>query len=129
MASSKNKKMNVPVSGMSLVQIYALLDAADSVCKEGIENLINESDTEFIDQSAIEYGDVDSDLSLTKNKIETESHVIPSSIPIDAVVRVSKPDLDSADNDIPLSSLKASKDDEEWKWRKQFKEVVIDLKK
>ena len=129
MASSKNKKMNVPVSGMSLVQIYALLDAADSVDKEDIENLINESDTEFIDQSAIENGDVDSDLSLTKNKIETENHVIPSSIPIDAVVRVSKPDLDSADSDIPLSSLKASKDDEEWKWRKQFKEVVIDLKK
>ena len=129
MASSKNKKMKVTVSGMSLVQIYALLDAADSVDKEDIENLINESDTEFIDQSAIENGDVDSDLSLTKNKIETESHVIPSSIPIDAVVRVSKPDLDSADSDIPLSSLKASKDDEEWKWRKQFKKVVIDLKK
>lgn len=76
---------------------------------------------EFIDQSAIENGDVDSNLLPIKNSIEAESHVIPSLVPIDAVVRFSKPHFDSKeDNDVPLSRLKASKGDEEWKWRKKL---------
>ena len=39
-------------------------------------------------------------------------------MPIDAVVPISKPDLDSEDNDVPLRSLNSPKDDEGWKWRK-----------
>ena len=39
-----NKKSNIPISGMSLGQIYTLLDAIDSKGKENIENLKNDSD-------------------------------------------------------------------------------------
>ena len=35
-------------------------------------------------------------------------------------------DLDYEDSNVLLSSLKASKDEEEQKWRKEFKEVVIE---
>ena len=69
---ASNKKINIPFSGTSSDQIYALLDAIDNEGKEDIENLLNGSDTEFIDQSAVENGDVDRDLSPIKNRIETE---------------------------------------------------------
>ena len=99
-----------------------MLDAIDSEGEADTKNLMNDSDTKFIDQSAIENGDVDSNLLPIKNSIETESHVIPSLVPIDAVVWFSKPHFDSKeDNDVPLSCLKASKGDEEWKWRKKLK--------
>ena len=69
---ASNKKINIPFSGTSSDQICALLDAIDNEGKEDIENLLNGSDTEFIDQSAVENGDVDRDLSPIKNRKETE---------------------------------------------------------
>ena len=113
-------------SQVCLRSIYALLDAIDSEGEADTKNLMNDSDTKFIDKSAIENGDVDSNLLPIKNSIEAESHVIPSLVPIDAVVRFSKPHFDSKeDNDVPLSRLKASKGDEEWKWRKKLEQVLI----
>ena len=48
-----NKKINILIPKLSLDEIYALLDTIDSD-DEDIENLINDSDTEFVDQSLVE---------------------------------------------------------------------------
>ena len=48
-----------------------------------------------------------------KNSIEKGSHVIQTLISIGVVVQISKPHHDSEDDNVPLSSLKAPKDDEE----------------
>ena len=45
-----NKKRNVPITSMSSDEIYALLDTIESDDEEDIENLMNDSDTEFIDE-------------------------------------------------------------------------------
>ena len=45
-----NKKINILISNFSSDKIYALLDITDSNDEEDIENLINGSDTEFVDQ-------------------------------------------------------------------------------
>ena len=44
-----------------------MLDTINSDDEEDIENLMNDSDTEFIDQSTIENGDLESDQSTTMN--------------------------------------------------------------
>ena len=50
-----------------------------------------------------------------KNSIEKGSHVIPTLISIGNVVQISKPHHESEDDNVPvpLSSLKAPKDDDE----------------
>ena len=50
---ASNKKINILIPKLSLDEIYALLDTTDSD-DEDIENLINDSDTEFVDQSLVE---------------------------------------------------------------------------
>ena len=50
---ASNKKINILIPKLSLDEIYALLDTIDSD-DEDIENLINDSDTEFVDQSLVE---------------------------------------------------------------------------
>ena len=42
---ASNNKINVPILGMSLNQIYVLLDTTDTKVKEDIENLMNDLDT------------------------------------------------------------------------------------
>ena len=42
---ASNKKINVPILGMSLNQIDVLLDTTDTKVKEDIENLMNDLDT------------------------------------------------------------------------------------
>ena len=119
---------------MSLNQIYEYLEAINSEGDKDIENFMNDPGIELIDQSSMEKGDVDSDLSPIKKSIETGIHVISTSITIDILVRISKPDLDTEDDDVPLSSLKVPKDDEEWKWRKQIdkcqftKKIIVIIK-
>ena len=51
---ASNKKINVPISALSSDEIYALLDTIESDDEEDIENFMNDSDTEFIDESGIE---------------------------------------------------------------------------
>ena len=121
---ASNKKINVPISSMSSDDIYAMLDAIDSDDEEDIENLMNDSDTEFIDQSTIENGDLESDQSTTTNNIEIEDNVISTETPIEAVVRVA--DTDSEDENVPLSTLAVPKSKKEWKWRKQFRKVNVE---
>ena len=107
---------------MSSDKIYALFGTTESDDEEDIENLMNDSDTEFIDESLIENGGSKSDLSLSTSCLDIENHLSDPNTPkpIEAVIRISQPDSDS-DDDIPLSSLQLPKADKEWKWRKQFK--------
>ena len=51
---ASNKKINVPISALSSDEIYALLDTIESDDEEDIENFMNDSDTEYIDESGIE---------------------------------------------------------------------------
>ena len=51
---------------MSLNQIYGYLEAINSEGDKDIEKSMNDPDTELIDQSSMEKGDVDSDLSPIK---------------------------------------------------------------
>ena len=112
---------------MSSDKIYALFDTTESDDEEDIENLMNDSDTEFIDKPLVENGGSKSDLSLSASCLDIENHLCDSNTPtpIEAVVRISQPDSDS-DDDVPLSSLQVPKADKEWKWRKQFKRAYVE---
>ena len=56
---ASNKKINIPISSLSSDEIYALLDSIESDEEEDIENLMNDSDTEFVDRSVVENKDSD----------------------------------------------------------------------
>ena len=88
---------------------------------------MNDSDNTFIDESLIESGGSERDLSLSTSCLDIENHLSDPNTPtpIEAVVRISQPDSDS-DDDVPLSSLQVPKADKEWKWRKQFKIVYVE---
>ena len=51
---ASNKKIDIPISTLSSEEIYALLDSIDNDDEEDIDNLMNDSDTEFVDRTAIE---------------------------------------------------------------------------
>ena len=112
---------------MSSDKIYALLDTIESDDEEDIENLMNDSDTEFIDESLIENGGSKSDLLLLTSCLDIENHLSDPNTPtpIEAVVRISQPYSDS-DNNVPLGSLQVPKADKEWKRRKQFKRAYVE---
>ena len=54
---SSNKKMNIPITSLSSDEIYTLLDSIESDEEEGIQNLMTDSDTEFVDRSVVENKD------------------------------------------------------------------------
>ena len=111
---ASNKRINVPITSMSSDKIYALLDTIESDDEEDIENLMNDSDTEFTDESPIENGGSKSDLLLSTSCLDIENHLSDpnASTPIEAVVRISQPGSDS-DDDVSLSSLQVPKADKE----------------
>ena len=124
---ASNKKINVPITSMSSDEIYALLDTIESDDEEDIENLMNDSDTEFIDESLIENGGSKSDLSLSTSCLDIENHLSDPNAPKpnEAVVRISQPSSDS-DDGVPLSSWQVTKADKEWKRRKQFERAYVE---
>ena len=124
---ASNKKINVPITSMSSDEIYALLDTIESDDEEDIENLMNDLDTEFIDELLIENGGSKSNLSLSTSCLDIENHLSDPNTPtpIEAVVQISQLNSDS-DDDVPLSSLQVPKADKEWKWRKQFKRAYVE---
>ena len=85
---ASNKKINIPISSLSSDEIYALLDSIESDKDEDIENLMNDSDTEFVDRSVIENKDsdmhVDKEPETTSN--DARSNLIPTHLPIQTVV-------------------------------------------
>ena len=124
MASSK--KINVQITSMSSDEVYTLLDTIESNDEEDIENLMSNSHTEFIDELLIENSGSESDLPLSTSCLDIENHLSNPNTPtpIEAVVPISQTNFDS-DDDVPLSSLQVSKNDKEWKWRKQFKRAYV----
>ena len=107
---ASNKKVNVPITSISSDEIYALLDTIESDDEENIENLMNDSDSKFIDESLIENGGSKSDLSLSTSCLDIENHLsYPNTpTPIQPVVRISQPHSDS-DDDVLLSRLQLQK--------------------
>ena len=47
---SERKKISIPISTLSSNEIYALLDIVESDEEEEIENLMNDLDTEFVEE-------------------------------------------------------------------------------
>ena len=80
------------VYSLSSDEIYALLDSIESD-EEDIENLMNDSDTEFADRSVVENKDsdmyVDEEPETTSN--DAHSDLIPTHLPIQAAVRQDVP--------------------------------------
>ena len=124
---ASNKKINVPIRSMSSDEIYALLDTIGRDDEEDIGSLMNDSDTELIDESLIENGGSKGDLTLSTSCLDIENHLNNPNTPtpIEAVVGISQPDSDS-DDDVPLNSLQVPKADKEWEWRKQFKRAYVE---
>ena len=93
-----------------------MLATIESDDKEDIENLMNDLDTELIDESLIENGGSKKDLSLSTKCFDIENNLSDPNTPtpIEAVVRIFQPDSDS-DDDAPLNSFQVPKADKEWK--------------
>ena len=120
---ASNKKINIPISSLSSDEIYPLLDSIERY--EDIENLMNDSDTEFADRSVVENKDsnmhVDEESETTSN--DAHSNLIPTHVPIQAVVRHYIPEEESSDDE-PLITV-AKQKEPVWKWRKRFAKTPL----
>ena len=115
---ASNKKINIPISSLPSEEIYALLDSIDSEDEDDINNLMNDSDTEFVDRAAAENLEHENVEVVTQEKDDfNSSNGIPTTKPIEAVVRIAKPSAASVDGDDDV--LAAKKDN--WKWRRRFR--------
>ena len=99
------------MSSLSPDEIYALLDSIESDKEEDIENLMNDSDTDFVDRSVVE--NKDSDMHVDEESESTSngahSNLIPTHLPIQAVVRQDVPEEESSDDE-PLITLVKQKE-------------------
>ena len=86
---------------------------------------MNDSDTEFVDRSVVENKDsdihVDEEPEITSN--DAHSNLIPTHLPIQAVVRQDVPEEESS-VDEPLITL-AKQKEPVWKWRKRFAKAPL----
>ena len=69
-----------------------------TVTMKKTENLINDSDTESVDQSLVENKDVHEDMEPMKSTNGEHSNHIPTKLPIEAVVRQAIPEEESMIN-------------------------------
>ena len=87
------------------------MDSTESDEEEDIENLMNDSDTEFVDRSVVENKDsdmhVDEEPETTSN--DAHSNLIPTHRPIQAIVRQDIPEEESSDDE-PLIILAKKRD-------------------
>ena len=101
------------------------MDSIESGEEEDIENLMNNSDTEFVDRSVVE--NKDSDMHVDKGPEATgndaHSNLIPTHLPIQAVLRQGVPEEESSDDE-PLITL-AKQKKPVWKWRKRFAKTPL----
>ena len=126
MAPNK-KKINIPISSLSSEEIYALLDNIDSGYEKENDNLINDSDTEFLDRTAIDNSENDISEVVKREKVDSNgSNFVPTTKPIEEVVKIAKPDSESEDDgdDVPLSNLVAKKE-VVWKWNKHLEKSAL----
>ena len=105
---ASNKKINIPISSLPSEEIYALLDSIDSEDKDDIDNLMNHSDTEFVDRTAAENLEHENVEVVTQEKDDFNgSNHIPTTKPIEAVARIAEPSAASVDdNDHVLAAKK-----------------------
>ena len=54
---ASKKKIYISISSLSPDKIYALLNSIESDEEEDIENVMNDSDTEFVDRSVVKNKD------------------------------------------------------------------------
>ena len=111
MASNK-KKIYIPISSLSFEEIYALPDYIDSDYEEEIDNLMNDSDTEFVDRTAIENSESGISEAVVCEKDDSNGiNFILTIKPIETVVKIAKPNSESEDDgdDVPLIILVAKK--------------------
>ena len=105
------KKINIPIYSLSSDEIYALLGIIDSEEEEDIENLMNDYDAEFVDRSVVENKDsdmhVDEQPETTSN--DAHSNLIPTHLPIQAIVRQDIPEEESSDDE-PIITLSKQKE-------------------
>ena len=95
MASNK-KKIYIPISSLSFEEIYALPDYIDSDYEEEIDNLMNDSDTEFVDRTAIENSESGISEAVVCEKDDSNgSNFILTIKPIETVVKIAKPNSES----------------------------------
>ena len=96
------------------------MDSIESDEEEDIENLINDSDTEFVDRSVVENKDSDMHVDEKPEMTSNDAHrnPIPTQLPIYTVVRQDIPEEESSDDE-PLITL-AKKKQPVWEWRKRF---------
>ena len=119
---ASNKKINIPISSLSSEQIYALLGSIDSKDEDDIDNLMNHSDTEFVDRTAAEKLEHENVEVVTQEKDDFNgSNHIPTAKPIEAVVQIAKPSAASVDGDDDVLAAKK----ENWTWRGRFREQEI----
>ena len=109
--ASNQKKINIPISSSSSDEIYPLDDIINDY-EEKIGNIMNDPDAEFEYRTAI--GDSGSDISEALIRKEDDSNgrnFIPTTKPIETVVKIAKPDSESENdgNNVPLSYLVAKK--------------------
>ena len=122
---ASNKKINIPISSLSSDEIYALLDSIESDEEEDIKNLMNDSDTEFVDRSVVENKDSDIHMDEGPETTSNDAHsnLIPTHLRIQPAVRqdVSQEELS---DDEPLITL-AEQKEPVWKWRKRFAKTPL----
>ena len=122
---ASNKKINIPISSLLSDEIYALLDSIESGKEEDIENLMNDSDTEFVDRSVVKNKDsnmrVDEEPETTSN--DAHSNLIPTHLPIQAVVRQDVPEEESSGDQLLVTLAKQI--EPVWKWRKRFAKTPL----
>ena len=70
---ASNKKVYIPISSLSSDEIYTLLKSIESD-EEDIENLMNDSDTEFADRSVVENKDSDKHVDEKPETTSNDAH-------------------------------------------------------
>ena len=120
-----NKKINIPISSFSFDEIYAFLDSIESGEEEDIENLMNDFDTEFVDRSVVEnkYSDMHMDEEPETTSNDAHSNLIPTHLPIQAVVKQDVPEEESSDEETLITLAKQK--EPVWKWRKVFAKTPL----
>ena len=95
------------------------------VTKKKIENLKNDSDTEFVDRSVVENKDsdmhADEEPETTSN--DAHSNLISTHLPIQDVVREDVPEEESSDDETLITLAKQK--EPVWKWRKRFAKTPL----
>ena len=81
---------------------------------------MNDSDTEFIDESGIE----NLNNSSSESRTASATNIIQTTTPIEDVVRAVESEDELEDDEVPLSNLLAEKK-LNWKWRKQYNPIAV----